>query len=289
MSFFISKKIRYFITVMNEKNLSQAAEKLHITRSPLGKSISDLESNIGCKLFTRNGNHLTPTEYGINLYNKINPICESIISIEERFTCKKNKNQLRIYVDDRYPKNLYDIVTTLQYIKGVNVRVERKPFNETTLLEMGDDYKSAFLTLRKNDIVPIPGYSYKNCTTRIMHFIYADNQKNKSKNIEDIIASHPVIKGKYVSDDYFTNFIACHIKNLSSPPKYISEDFGLTATLNLVINDEAVTFIPDSFLRYCSHNIACVPLEKMTMTPQILYRSSSAAYFDKIIKYINSN
>ena len=55
---------------METKSLTDAAEVLHITRSPLGKAIVELESSLRKQLFIRKGNKIEPTEIAYLLYKK---------------------------------------------------------------------------------------------------------------------------------------------------------------------------------------------------------------------------
>lgn len=53
MAIFISKQLKYFMTAMEHKSISKAAETLFLTRTPLSKILSDLEQFLDCKLFDR--------------------------------------------------------------------------------------------------------------------------------------------------------------------------------------------------------------------------------------------
>lgn len=52
MDILISKKMRNFILLAQTNNIARAAEKIHMTASPFGKSIAALEEQIGYTLFT---------------------------------------------------------------------------------------------------------------------------------------------------------------------------------------------------------------------------------------------
>ena len=53
MDIFISKKMRNFILLAQTNNIARAAEKIHMTASPFGKSIAALEEQIGYTLCSR--------------------------------------------------------------------------------------------------------------------------------------------------------------------------------------------------------------------------------------------
>jgi len=66
MDIFISKKMRNFILLAQTNNIARAAEKIHMTASPFGKSIAALEEQIGYTLFTRKDNNITSIKPGRN-------------------------------------------------------------------------------------------------------------------------------------------------------------------------------------------------------------------------------
>jgi LysR family transcriptional regulator, low CO2-responsive transcriptional regulator len=58
------RQLRYFTTVVQEKNFSKAAGILHISQPSLSNSIMKLEKEIGFQLLERNTRNLTLTESG---------------------------------------------------------------------------------------------------------------------------------------------------------------------------------------------------------------------------------
>lgn len=63
------KLINYFLTVVEEKSITAAAKKLHISQPPLSRQMKNLEDEIGTPLFFRNKNEMTLTDAG-NLLQK---------------------------------------------------------------------------------------------------------------------------------------------------------------------------------------------------------------------------
>ncbi len=74
MDIFISKKMRNFILLAQTNNIARAAEKIHMTASPFGKSIAALEEQIGYTLFTRKDNNISLNKAGQELYQKLFPV-----------------------------------------------------------------------------------------------------------------------------------------------------------------------------------------------------------------------
>ena len=60
-------QLRYFVTIAQLENVSQAAELLHLSQSSLSKNLSKLEEELGLPLFYRNGRNLTLNSAGARL------------------------------------------------------------------------------------------------------------------------------------------------------------------------------------------------------------------------------
>ncbi len=64
------KQLEYFVTIVNEGNISAAAKRLHMSQPPLSNHMKLLEQEIGCVLFERGSRHIILNEAGRLLYNK---------------------------------------------------------------------------------------------------------------------------------------------------------------------------------------------------------------------------
>lgn len=101
MNLFISTKLKYFIAVMEEGSVSKACKRMHISRTPMSKAISDIEQALGIPLFIRTKEGMIPSKFGTILYNKIVPYYNDLVKIEHcmytddglpvtRIMCSKN-------------------------------------------------------------------------------------------------------------------------------------------------------------------------------------------------------
>ena len=61
------RQIRYFLTVAEERNITRAAERLHLSQPPLSRALMDLEEELGCALIIRGKRHVTLTPEGLAL------------------------------------------------------------------------------------------------------------------------------------------------------------------------------------------------------------------------------
>ncbi|TBL64051.1 helix-turn-helix domain-containing protein [Hafnia paralvei] len=87
---FTSKKLHYFMVVSESLCISAASEKLYVTPSPISKSISAIEDELGCLLFLRNSKGIQLTDDGFQLFKELIPVYNTLKEIELKF--KSNKN-----------------------------------------------------------------------------------------------------------------------------------------------------------------------------------------------------
>lgn len=70
--------LRYFLTVVREEGINREAEVLHITQPTLSRQLSQLEEEVGVKLFHRGAKKIALTNEGILLRRRENPYRKSI-------------------------------------------------------------------------------------------------------------------------------------------------------------------------------------------------------------------
>lgn len=83
------RQLRYFITVAQTLNFSEAARKLYITQGTLSQQIQQLEYEMGSALFDRSPHHVSLTEAGDELL----PLAIETINASE--ACLTRMNDLR--------------------------------------------------------------------------------------------------------------------------------------------------------------------------------------------------
>ena len=74
------RTLKYFLAVVQEGNISNAAKRLHVTQPTLSRQLSALENELGRQLYTRGHSGIVPTEHGVMLAQ----YAENIIALAEK-------------------------------------------------------------------------------------------------------------------------------------------------------------------------------------------------------------
>ena len=80
------KQLLYFVTTVQEGNISKAATKLHISQPPLSTKLKDLENELGVTLFERGSRKIVLTQAGNMFYKRALSILELINISKEELT-----------------------------------------------------------------------------------------------------------------------------------------------------------------------------------------------------------
>ncbi|WP_155965939.1 LysR family transcriptional regulator [Streptococcus ruminantium] len=84
--------LNYFIEIADNKSMTKAAKKLHVTQPTLSKQLKDLEDELGQKLFTRSNYSLNLTAEGEILYQRAVDILSIVAKTKEEFKTMNDFN-----------------------------------------------------------------------------------------------------------------------------------------------------------------------------------------------------
>lgn len=70
--------LKIFVSAVEERSLSKAAEPENLVTSPASKRVAELERHLGCTLLHRHGRGVEPTAAGALLYQRAKAIRRSV-------------------------------------------------------------------------------------------------------------------------------------------------------------------------------------------------------------------
>lgn len=156
--------LRYFLTVVREEGINRAAEVLHITQPTLSRQLSQLEEEIGVKLFHRGARKITLTNEGILLRRRAEEILALVDRTEQELVEQDELVEGRIVIGggelaamqelpeimgafrEKYPLVTFDIFTGNADL--VKEQMEKGLIDIGVLLEPIDMEKFDFIRLK---------------------------------------------------------------------------------------------------------------------------------------------
>lgn len=157
--------LEYFLAVVQEENLSKAAEVLHVTQPTLSRQMAQLEEELGAQLFVR-GRHLVLTDAGVMLRRRAEEVVALMQKIENEFDRQQeiggvisigsgglNASRMLPEVMDgfrkKYPKVQFQLYTnSAEYIKE---RLSQGLLDFGILLEPIDVTKFDYIRLKERE------------------------------------------------------------------------------------------------------------------------------------------
>ena len=156
--------LRYFLAVVREEGINRAAEVLHITQPTLSRQISQLEDEVGVKLFHRGAKKITLTNEGILLRRRAEEILSLVDRTQRELTWQDELVEGRIVIGggelaamqvlpeiierfrEKYPLVTFDIFTGNADL--VKEQMEKGLIDIGVLLEPIDIEKFEFIRLK---------------------------------------------------------------------------------------------------------------------------------------------
>lgn len=119
---FISKKMKYFMIVAQERSFKNASEKLFLSVTPVSKGVHDLEDFLGYKLFNRAKDGIHLTDKGSQLYKTLLPIFNDLKDLQ-----KKSRNaiteSITVGTDGYYFMGMNEFIKNIYDSTGLKVDV----------------------------------------------------------------------------------------------------------------------------------------------------------------------
>ncbi len=163
--------LRYFLTVVREESITKAAEALHITQPTLSRQLSQMEEELGIKLFERGSRKIGLTNEGILLRRRAEEIVQLVDKTEEELAWQDEQVEGKISIGcgeiasvqllpelfrtfrEKYPRVSFDIFTATADL--VKEQMDKGLLDIGLLLEPVDMEKYDYirLTMKENWVV----------------------------------------------------------------------------------------------------------------------------------------
>lgn len=163
--------LRYFLTVVREESITKAAEVLHITQPTLSRQLSQMEEEIGVRLFDRGTRKISLTNEGILLRRRAEEILQLVDKTEKELLEQEEQVEGKVSIGcgeiasvqllpelfrsfrEKYPRVSFDIFTAAADL--VKEQMDKGLLDIGLLLEPIDVEKYDFIRfdLKENWVV----------------------------------------------------------------------------------------------------------------------------------------
>lgn len=216
------KQLKYFVTIVDCNNFTEAAEKCYISQSAISQQIQSLEAELGYKLLIREKRSFTLTPAGKYLYSQIKRILDDIEKMKEKakYIANTDNYSLKIgYLKSYNGEELQNAIiefnkqfpeVNIEIIAGTHEELSDKVFNGELDMKFTDQRK-AF----SNEFINFPVYTQYFYIKVPIYSSLVKNDKitlSEIKNIPYILISsneQKDIESKYYHDilGFNNNFI----------------------------------------------------------------------------------
>ena len=148
------KQLKYFISIVEKGNFTEAAEENYISQSAISQQIQNLESELGYKLLIREKRTFTLTPAGKYIYHQSKNIIENIQEMQEKakFISNTKNYSIRIgYLKNYTGKELEKAIVEfnkkfpeveIELASGTHDELGNKVFNNEMDLKFTDQRKA---------------------------------------------------------------------------------------------------------------------------------------------------
>ncbi|WP_042225259.1 LysR family transcriptional regulator [Oceanobacillus manasiensis] len=242
------KQLRYFIAIVEERKISAAAKRLHISQPPLSQQLKSMEEELGSKLVERSGKYFEVTEAGKTLYKyalQMTQLMEET-KVEVKEVGAGVSGTLMIGVNTFSVTNLSKIIQQFQekYPK-VTYKIQQNESSILCRLVRDRAVELAFIRLP----LELDDFSVLHLYTEPFYFITSKKQKSINHDVSlDEIQNYPLLLPSteglgvhYLILEAFSRF--------QLHPHIIGECSDITLLLDLVSANFSASIVPETVLK----------------------------------------
>lgn len=245
MDIFVSKKMRNFILLAQTNNIARAAEKIHMTASPFGKSIAALEEQIGYELFTRKDNSISLNKAGQELYQKLFPIYQrlSVIDNEIHSTSLGSRN-IVIGIDNTYPTIIFDQLISLGD-KYDGVTAQAVEFSENGVIDNLFDHQLDFIISPQQVSARVQGLENLAITELPpLRLGFLVSRRYEERQPQELLQELPWLQMRFQNRANFESVLDAYMRPCGIHPTIIYRPYSFMAKISAVERGQFLTVIP---------------------------------------------
>ncbi len=254
------KQLKYFVTVVDCNNFTEAAEQCYISQSAISQQIQSLESELGYKLLIREKRSFSLTPAGRFLYFQSKEILDDIEKMKEKakYIANTDNYSLKIgYLKSYNGEELQNAIiefnkqfpeVNIEIISGTHEELSNKVFNGKLDMKFTDQRK-AF----SDEFVNFPICTQYFYVKVPIHSSFAKNDKitlSEIKNMPYILISSKEqkdIESKYYHDilGFNNNFIFA--ENMEEANLLVASNKGvlpIESNKKKIRNENLMVYIP---------------------------------------------
>jgi len=270
------RHLRYFAALAEQLSFTVAAQKVHVTQSTLSHQIRQLEEELGCRLFEREGRRVTMTEAGElfleRVRNALREVDEGVSTV--RFAAEEMSGVVRIGATHTF--NLHIIP------RCVSLFLDRHPSVRVDVLEMtGDGIAQALLrgdldigvTYKPNDALPLrfePLYTEEMMLAVGLRHPFAKRRfvRVSELHLQRMVLLPRSFSTRVLLDESF--------RMANAAPVVVAEMNAIAPMIELVRETDIATIVSTHALR--REDVKMIPLESPTpvRSPGLLWRRDEA-------------
>ncbi|SDM73402.1 DNA-binding transcriptional regulator, LysR family [Fictibacillus solisalsi] len=242
------KQLRYFIAIVEERKISAAAKRLHISQPPLSQQLKSMEEELGSKLIERGGKYFEITEAGKTLYKYALQVTQLMneAKVEVKEVGAGVSGTLEIGVNTLSVANLSETLQQLQkqYPK-VTYKIQQNESSVLCQLIKDRAVEVAFIRLP----LELDDFSVLHLYTEPFYFITSKKVKSINHGVSlDEIQNWPLFlpstEGLGVHYLILESFSHLHLH-----PNIIGECSDITLLLDLVSAGFSASIVPETVLK----------------------------------------
>lgn len=281
------KQLRYFIAIAEEKNITAAANRLHMSQPPLSIQLKQLENELDVKLFERSSKSMELTDKGTVLYKRALQLVNSVeeIKIEIQETEEGKKGVLALGINTLSLSGFSDVIQAFH---------KKYPLVSLKIVQNDSFYLAEMVKIRTIEMafVRLPlehrGLTYQHLMNEPFYFV--TNKKTPPILLEEISNVPLILPSTEGLGIYNTILEAFTRQNLQL--NHIAECSDMHILMELVNGGMGATIIPKSvFDAYGTKSLYSIPISNAIMTSSLgviwlenHYVSTPAKKFMEIIK-----